>query len=410
MKHFIATLFLSLIIISAYGTTDYHLHLWDAHIDYTGKGRLYLGVDCDEDSWNAFSFDIALPKGITMTYKASGYPDFTFLERIPSFNSGSNYQKDKDVYSFYGFHTTRQGIQPGTGPMMFVTLVADETVPDGTYTGRFENIVFTTKEDQTSKLFEKTAEFNIIVEHGMARLDETSTIAPVASSGAVKAEVKRTIKGEEWSTICLPFAMTGDQVKAAFGDDVLLSDYTGWSDEYASEEDENPSKITVQFTRLNAANGMEANHPYIIRTSKDITDFEADGVTISPEEEPTVSTGSKRKHDVGSFIGNYVADFTVPEATLFIANNQFWYSVGKTKMKAYRGYFEFEDVLKSYYDDTSSAKIDFSFDEATGIKAVSNNESKKDVYTIDGIFVGKGISKSLPKGVYIQNGRKFVIK
>lgn len=409
MKHFIATLFLSLIFISAHSSTAYKLHLWDAHVDYTGKGRLYIGVDCDTVTWNAFSFDIALPKGITMTYNISGRPDYSASDRIASFAVLSNYQQDKDVYSFAAFHT-REGMHPGTDPFMVVTLVASDDVPDGTYTGTFKNIVFTTKQDQTSKLFEKTADFNIIVEHGVARLDETSTVAPVASSGTVKAQVKRTIKGGEWSTICLPFAMTGEQVKAAFGDDVQLSDYTGWSDEYASEEDENPSKITVQFTRLNAADGMEANHPYIIKTAKDITEFDADGVTISPEDEPTISTGSKRKHDVGSFIGNYVADFTVPEATLFISNNQFWYSVGKTKMMAYRGYFEFEDVLKSYYEDASSAKVSFFFNEATGISAIHDNDEQQDVYTVGGVFVGKEPNKNLTKGIYIKGGKKFIVK
>ena len=39
--------------------------------------------------------------------------------------------------------------------------------------------------------------------------------------------VKRTINANEWSTICLPFAITAEQVKGVFGDDVQLGDFTG---------------------------------------------------------------------------------------------------------------------------------------------------------------------------------------
>lgn len=386
------------------------LHLWDANVYYTSTSKLFIGVDADADQWNAFSFDIALPEGFTMEKTAEGAPAFTFTSRIPtSFSRGSNYQQDKDVYSFFGFHTTVNGVQPGTGPMMYVTLVAADGVADGTYQGKIQNIHFATKENK-SVIFDD-ATFNIIVNKGVAILDEDSTSAPTASSKPVRAEVKRTIKGGQWSTICLPFALSGDQMSEAFGDDVQLSDYTGWEGTYDSEDDEYPSSITVNFKRLNASDSIEANHPYIIKTSKDITNFTAANVNISPKDEPKVQTGSARRGTLGSFIGNYAAEFTLPETSLFISNGKFWYSVGKTKMKAFRGYFDFMGVLKSYYDDSSSAKINFAFDDATGIKAIEDNAANSGlVYNLDGQLVSRHGTDGLPKGVYISEGRKIVVK
>ena len=86
-------------------------------------------------------------------------------------------------------------------------------------------------------------------------LDETSTTAPEAATG-VDVRVKRTIKANEWSTLCLPFAMTAAQVTAAFGDAVELGDFTG------CDVDDTTNDIQVHFSNVTA---IEANHPYIIR-------------------------------------------------------------------------------------------------------------------------------------------------
>ena len=77
-------------------------------------------------------------------------------------------------------------------------------------------------------------------------LDENSTTAPMARTG-VNVTVKRTIKAGEWSTICLPFAMTKDQADAAFGSDAIIKQYTN----YTADIDENtliPQAITLNFS------------------------------------------------------------------------------------------------------------------------------------------------------------------
>ena len=116
---------------------------------------------------------------------------------------------------------------------------------------------------------------------GYTVLDETSTIAPVAASG-VNVLMKRTINADQWSTICLPFTMSEAQVKAVFGNDVELGDFSSWSSEKNGGGE--IVAITMGFTPTTA---IEANHPYIIKVTSAITEFTVDGINIEVENNPT---------------------------------------------------------------------------------------------------------------------------
>ena len=234
-------------------------------------------------------------------------------------------------------------------------------------------------------------------------LDENSDNADVLKQAAdVAVQLKRTIKADEWSTICLPFTATGEQVKTAFGDDVQLASFTGWE----SEEDGNGAivAINVMFTSVSADEGIAANTPMLIKVSETVTEATFDGVTLEPEEEPMVQVG-KKASERGWFYGTY-AKTIVPEENLFLSGNEFWYSTGKTAIKGFRGYFEFRDVLDAYYDD-SEVKVHMLFDDdATGIETIDHSSLNIDhYYNLAGQRVGKGY-----KGVVIENGKKVIKK
>lgn len=387
---------------------DLYLHTWDVTIGKARTATLYIGMDDEVERWHGFSMDISLPAGITMKCDDDGNPIFTMLERMQGRSSGmSNYQETKDLWSFAFTQTTMSGIRVGTDPLFSVTLVAADSVTDGTYTGKISNVVFATLEDQAE--YPHDAEFTIIVDHNKLEtvtLDETSTTAPTASDGEVNVEVKRTIKGGEWSTICLPFAMTGEQVVDNFGADVRIADFDNYVASDETDDDDNPLSITINFTDLTISEGIEANHPYVIKTSRDITTITVNSVAISP------ATAVVGKRKTGRFIGTFVADTEVPEEALFISGNQFWYSVGKTKMKAYRAYFDLPDVCSSYYSEGSNAKINFLIDGvSTDIRGITvGTSSDSSIYSVDGRNLGKKEPKSLPKGIYIVNGRKVIVK
>lgn len=236
-------------------------------------------------------------------------------------------------------------------------------------------------------------------------LDENAEKAPAAAEN-VNVKVLRTINANNWSTICLPFDMDATQVKSAFGDDVELAEFAGW----AYEEDDNGDcrAITVDFTSCST---ITSNTPLIIKTSTNISDFKIDNVTINPDDaEITLkeSTDNKKK---GSMVGTY-KPIVLDEDWLFLNSNKFYYSSGKTKMKAFRAYFDLFYTIEGAYKVTS-AKINFSVDgEATTIDGIGYQRVVEGVYDLSGrkIKLEDGDLTKLQKGVYIINGKKVTIK
>ena len=241
-----------------------------------------------------------------------------------------------------------------------------------------------------------------VVERHTVVLDELATVVPTAVQN-VDVTVKRTINANEWSTICLPFAMTAEQVKTAFGNDVVLKEFTGADSDF--DNDDNVVGIKVNF---DDANAIEVNHPYVIKVSNNITEFKVNNIDIDPQEDEAYiefdngKTGSRRVVYSG-FYGTYHAETVVPNECLFLSNNKFWYSTGNTKMKAYRAYFEFLDKLT---DKSANTRIDFNFDETTGIKEVHGNANAEGTYDLQ----GRKVEEPTNKGLYIVNGRKVVKK
>ena len=239
---------------------------------------------------------------------------------------------------------------------------------------------------------------HVVAAHSIV-LDETSTMMPEAAEG-VNVTLNRTIKANEWSTICLPFTATGEQVMAAFGNDVRLSAFTGWE----SEEDDDGAivAINVTFTEADAEDGIEANTPMLIMVSEAVAEATFDGVTLEPEEEPVVQVGKKASQR-GYFYGTYVAT-KVPEENLFLSGNKFWYSTGATSIKAFRGFFEFRDVLDAYYD-VASVKFNLDVDGvATQVNDIHVETPLPQVFDLS----GRRVSEMRNHGVYIINGKKIM--
>ena len=245
------------------------------------------------------------------------------------------------------------------------------------------------------------AQFNVTITDLITVLDESSTTAPTAAMEA-NVRVKRSIKANEWSTICLPFAMTETQVKAAFGNDVQLADFTGWE---TTEKDGGGNALAIRVD-FSSASAIEANHPYVINVSSGITEFTVDGVNIDPDSEPAVTVGSGSTF--GSFTGSYVP-VLISEKCLFLNSNKFWYSAGKTTMEGYRGYFYFQDVLTDYAASSSEVKVSFCIDGETGIEEIQTSKSAniQDDQVFD--LSGRRVEK-VSKGIYIINNKKVVVK
>ncbi len=344
----------------------------------------------EADTYTSLQFSIDLPTGITTTDDTP-----TFSPLWPGATG--------EVGSTAGFASSKVMAGSDIENLVTISLKVDESVGVGTYNVTLSNIQF---RYGTSGAHDDAADVTFkvnVVERHTVILDEMATTAPEGTNGkSVDVIVKRTIKANSWSTICLPFAMTAEQVTSAFGAGTEIKDFTSWSSE---EDDETGDivSITIGFTTVTA---MEANHPYLIKVANAITaeeGFTVDGVDIAPEAEPTKQVGTTKKTR-GYFYGTYVANTTVPEYNLFISNDRFYYSNGSTKMKAFRGYFELYDYLSIL--DEGGARINMVDDEATGINTVHSSGIKAEgTYDLQGRKV-----ENPKKGLYINNGKKVVVK
>ena len=160
---------------------------------------------------------------------------------------------------------------------------------------------------------------------------------------------------------------------------------------------------TLSLNFANAAS-IEAGKPYLVKVaaSADLSAAPFTEAIVSKDAQPFTST------DV-DFIPTLGAT-TIPDgdtkAVLFLtANNTLLNpSALPANIKGFRAYFQ----LKG---DAASARMfamDFGEGETTGISLTPAPSPKGEgsIYTLD----GRRISKATQKGVYIQNGKKLIIK
>lgn len=352
-----------------------------------------ISVELNNDKeYTAFSMKLTLPDGVSLVSVSKG------SRMVESHSLSAN-----PVTGMITCLSTANEVFTGTsGELFTITVSADEGLTIGTLlAATLTEVTFSTT---SAEELLANVNFGITISENRVLLDETSTVAPVASGEPVDVKVRRTITAGNWNTICLPFAMTEAQCKAAFGDDVKLADFTGYE---ATEDGDNIVGITVNFTDATA---IEANHPYIIKVSSPVSEFTVDGVEIDPEENPRVSFGytKSKKYHPNDFNGTYVADFDFyNDATsypLFLSGNNFYYATENTRhMKAFRGYFDFDDYL-SEADPESEARIVISIDDdPTGIVSISSSEKHDNIYYD---LTGRRVEKP-GKGYYIVNGKKI---
>ena len=314
-----------------------------SNVDVPLGGQATIEIGCEFDTeYTAFELQIALPEGLSLLTDEDGYP---IIEKAFDTNHilTGNLLPSNGNYKITCRSMENLSI-PGSGVLFRVTVLADASLDLGTsYTASVTASEFTRTADSNGENLDDV-EFAVNITEFRTILDESSTSVPEAANG-VNVRVKRAILANEWSTICLPFAMTEAQVKAAFGNDVQLGNFCDTESTY--DDDDNVVGISISFED---ATEIEANHPYIIKVSSPITEFTVDNVDVAPAEDDAlieVDNGltGRRRVVYGGFYGTYHAQTELEKFALFMNSNKFWYSAGLTKMKAFRAYFVLLDVL-----------------------------------------------------------------
>lgn len=265
------------------------------------------------------------------------------------------------------------------------------------------------------------------------------------------------IKGGQWWTLCVPFNMTKKMIDEVFGPGTHVCRFSAVDRDATS----NPKNITLRFQKdvyvhkfVKDAKGdytatgeetqdddivIYAHQSYMVYPTK--TDEDAVFVVrfYKPETGspyPTIIEANADKetedHTEYRFIGNYVANTKIPQYSYMYAKKKtetaykFWFNTS-TKLtwkpnkcvvqatakdggmtdnaslfttanqaKQFSIFGEFDDV----YNDTVTA-----LDHVTIIAGEGKNAQV--VYNLNGQIVN---GNNLSRGIYIQNGKKFIVK
>ena len=206
-------------------------------------------------------------------------------------------------------------------------------------------------------------------------LDEDDENLPLACPWA-DVTIKRTLKVDNWNTLCLPFDMDIPE---------------GWTVKEFSSSTRNGDNITAVFAD---ATTISAGVPYIVKTTEAVTEIVVSDVAVDPTLAPVSDENL-------TMIGN-MKKMYVPEGSYFISSSKF-YLADQANYVTSKGFHAwFTPTL------TSNAKIlNVQFEgEVTGIQTVlDSNDSSSEIFDLQGRRVS-----SLTKGLYILNGKKVFVK
>lgn len=221
-----------------------------------------------------------------------------------------------------------------------------------------------------------------------------------------KVTLTKPLKANEWNAICLPFSMTEQQVRNAFGEDARIAEF---------KKVEESGKKDVALFGMHYYQLITAGKPCLIKPSKVSDNYTITGVTIDTEKALTV-TDSNKKFD---FVGTY-APTTMPTNSHFLGSNdgKLYYITTAKNISGLKAF------LKPV-ENNSGAKLSIAFDSTvndqdnntTGIEAIkdyteqdaANSSANKGIYNINGQFMGTNPA-ILPQGIYVKNGKKFIVK
>ena len=228
-------------------------------------------------------------------------------------------------------------------------------------------------------------------------LDETATNNNIVAKTGVNVTLKRTMQAGVWNTICLPFEVSEDKAKTAFGAGVKIAVL-----------DTKSTDKTLKFYDCTTL-GIPAATPCLIKPSEVKTSNEyvfenvnivADELTYDTTDGNLAFRGIYNMVDVTTDVKKIGDDYY---AAFLGANNTVFGAKPDTKMKGFRAYFAIPK-------DTAASALRVVIDgTATSIKNIDSEvvESNAPVYNLQGQRVD---GNNLTPGIYVKAGKKFVVK
>lgn len=222
-------------------------------------------------------------------------------------------------------------------------------------------------------------------------LDETKVPSLTSNAFNVNVQLKRSLDNTGWNTFCVPFYIDAATIASKFGEGTQLRTFSSMEG------------TTMNFV---AATEIEAGKPYLIKPGNaEVPNPTFEGVDIVAGDPTAVGS------DGYQMVGTYgLKTLTTDGTNLFLGDGDKFFmpeDESKATMKGMRAYFVVPSganyaALVANIDGTETA-----IDQIEGAKVVENPNAP--VYNLNGQRVGNSLN-SLSRGVYIQNGKKYVVK
>jgi len=230
--------------------------------------------------------------------------------------------------------------------------------------------------------------------------DNGTAIAEAAAEGKpVDVEVLRTMEGDGgWYTLCLPFALTADDIAGAFKGAEFQR--------FASVSRDADGTVLLNFEKVGEA---EAGVPHLVRPplgetvadpafeGREMTAAAPSSVAHPDPEDPTTLYTFTGTYDPVSldpggterFVGSGGGRLVKPDS-------------GDTKLKGLRAYFTLPSA------DTEAKAVAGGFQTGLNLPNVGSGTPDDAAYRLDETRISP--AGKLPKGVYIKGGRKRLAK
>lgn len=240
---------------------------------------------------------------------------------------------------------------------------------------------------------------NAVDETETLTLYESATNTLVAKTG-VNVTLKRSMVENEWNTICLPFNVTAEQAKTAFGEGVMIA-----------QLNKNSSGNKLSFSSVDA---IVASTPYLIKPTiaAPADGYKFEGVTINDDGKGNVAPNVVNTNSYLAFVGIYNT-VDVTNNVIEVLNNNYYaaflganntiFKADGGKMKGFRAYFAIPNNV------AASALCVMVNGTTTSIKSINGAvvESNAPVYNLQGQRVD---GNNLTPGIYVKAGKKFVVR
>lgn len=223
----------------------------------------------------------------------------------------------------------------------------------------------------------------------------------------------RTLKANTWNTLCLPVNVELTPVTGGYN-------WTGTSTKVDVRQlegatyNEETQTLTLNFSAANEISILKAGVPYIIKPNADIS---GNYLTLTERiikagmSPVTIPIVEGEDGATLMFRGTYdkVTFDATDRSVLFLKSNKLVFPVAGSRVNAQRALFSFKGahVSNAIGDLVRELVVDLDDEDPTGIEELFGIETAGTWYDLNGRKLN---GKPAQKGIYINNGKKTIIK